>query len=731
MQIRHDRADVSRGATSATPKNRPLSLLVALIGIAILSACGSAGLSQHHTNAQVFEAEALVTTAGDAFAQRDDADASGEVALTAGPTQAAAGEPVLGELPFEVGANAAGGYVIHLRARAPDGASRTVTLGFDGVTKDLPFTGTGAYGWLASEAAPLDPGSHTLTVAAPQEDMRYDLFVVAPEHLSEVQLETFGSFAPAEPNDPDTPAVPADPDTPAAPADPGAPPPTDAGPGEPDPDVPTTPSKGSFAPRDAVLFGATLEWSVDVPDVKGNPFDLRATATFKNAATRTSIRTDLYYDGNDTYRFRFAPTEIGRWSFELDSENSALDGLVGIVDVKTNPDDGARGFYQAEDGMIAVPVGNEGHLQGVPYQVYMRGNGALESIDRLPTGPKRLSKALDDALDEAEEAGFNAVFVGVWDNWFSLGDKTWKDHDSVNPDPATFRLLETLIKRAHARDMGVHIWSWGDEQLRTTQIGVKGGIGGSADRRLQRYIAARLGPIPGWTMAYGFDLHEWVKPSQVAAWEDLINGRSGWPHLLTARQQGLRDRNFFFSDNPLPWVSNDIRTDPGGLQPYEDALEALDEAGGKPVLFERRFLYGRDSVWTMDATRRAMWQFTMAGGAASVWGIGWDDPSPYNKPGQLRSFQTFWHDRLDVDMRPDKASDGTLLLVSRKGDRVVAYKEGTSSLRLPVKGGGRAVAIDTRAGSYREIPLDPPGDGGTWTWNAPDRSDWAVAYVAR
>ena len=83
----------------------------------------------------------------------------------------------------------------------------------------------------------------------------------------------------------------------------------------------------------------------------------------------------------------------------------------------------------------------------------------------------------------------------------------------------TFRVLEILCDMAQQRGMFVHIWQWGDEQRLWSALGIpadgdvpgdSGGVNGVADRRLQRYIAARLGPLPNWALGYGFDLYEWA-----------------------------------------------------------------------------------------------------------------------------------------------------------------------------------------------------------------------------
>jgi len=71
----------------------------------------------------------------------------------------------------------------------------------------------------------------------------------------------------------------------------------------------------------------------------------------------------------------------------------------------------------------------------------------------------------------------------------------------------------------------------GDESRRQTPIRL-GGRNGPADRRLQRYIAARLGPMPGWTMGYGYDLDEWAAEKDLREWHAHMHRHFGWPHML-------------------------------------------------------------------------------------------------------------------------------------------------------------------------------------------------------
>ena len=54
-----------------------------------------------------------------------------------------------------------------------------------------------------------------------------------------------------------------------------------------------------------------------------------------------------------------------------------------------------------------------------------------------------------------------------------------------------------------------------------------------------RYIAARLGPLPGWSMNFGFDTIEMPNAEADAAlWANEINRGMGWPHLLDFTRMG-------------------------------------------------------------------------------------------------------------------------------------------------------------------------------------------------
>lgn len=485
-----------------------------------------------------------------------------------------------------------------------------------------------------------------------------------------------------------------------------------------------------LAPQTGVLWSPFQSWSLEMPGYGGQPFDVEATAVFQHVDGDALHVTPLFYAGDGRWSFRFTGTRTGRWTFATTSPHAALDGWHGEVWIEPNPDPDAHGFLTTVGQRFAVPVDEAGTLEARLFHVYINP-GAKNALHDYPTEPVALAIEIDAMLDEVGAHGFDAVFVAVNNNWFAFGADSYADHDRVVPSLTSFDVLETLILRAHARGLGVHVWAWGDEERRWTPIGV-GGINGEPDRRLQRYIAARLGPLPGWTMSYGFDLDEWVTPEETRAWWAHLHAHLGWPHLLMARESASTvddpARIFRFEGARLDVFSSDERP---SRDFYGAAVAALD-AADVPVLFERRFLHTRDGVWDMDTTRRALWQFTLAGGVGAIWGPLWEGGPPYPDPAQLRTHRGFWRGRWALDLEPwppDPGDDaGAYVLHDGAGTRTIVYAEATDTLAFDLAhmaGPAPAVAVDTRR-PYAPIEIGVLGpDVGTWP--APYASDWVLA----
>lgn len=483
--------------------------------------------------------------------------------------------------------------------------------------------------------------------------------------------------------------------------------------------------------KTGTLWAPYLEWSLDNPSYSGNPFDLVATVTFKHTASGETRRTEMFYNGGTTWKFRFTGTRTGAWTFTTSSSDSDLNGHSGNITINPNPNSNIKGFLVKAGNKFAQQVGENGELQGIIYNIW-QGGDFPNGVNAWYNNPD-LQRDLDNGIDNfVLKHGMNSLYSGAIGNrWFKLEARSWEEHSSVNPDLRTFEGMEKAIAYLHSRGLHMHIWKWGDSDRKQTQVGVPGGINGEADRRLQRYIAARLGPIPGWTMGYGFDLGEWVSQDQLNSWAGFMNEKMGWPHLLFSR--GYAPSNMgglsYSSNGPGSHVGS-LQTSANGPGSFSEVTGHIDSDRNRPHLYEERFIYLREMgggpAWSMDRTRRVMWWNAMAGGVGAFWGV-WDGPF-YSNPEQMRTHARFWQDRFRAGMeRANHLTDGNAIKTP-SNDLIVFYKEDTTSIRMDLSGMGsarQAAAVDTKKG-YEEIALGNL-DASDQTWTAPYRSDWAIA----
>ncbi|KAA3657425.1 MAG: DUF5060 domain-containing protein [Chloroflexi bacterium] len=464
-----------------------------------------------------------------------------------------------------------------------------------------------------------------------------------------------------------------------------------------------------------------LEWEYPNPSYQGNPFDLAASATFTHAESGETISTNLFYAGDDTWHLRFTGTLPGIWSFETISNDPELDGHQDVVQIEHNP--GVAGFvtqYENKWGRTGIDRAfvPQYLMIGGP-QTYYQNPGELDYIRQT----------------FMVEHGFNGVHTLVFCRWFDIEQKQCSRVNVADPNPdlRTFEALEDLITMVHANGGVVHIWMWGDDSRSENQK--RWGINSEADKRLQRYIAARLGPLPGWTMGYGYDLYEWATGDELTEWHDYMQAHLGWSHYLGGRSQ---------PDPAISQLSEELDYSAyEQLEPtYDDFVAAFDDRPYKPSFSEDRFRIQEDSRyenrnWSMDEVRLALWHSTLAGGVANIWGNisidkgangGESISEPFPNPEQVKTYALFFENRFWVDMvRCNELTDGYCLMRPTNA-HYVFYAEDADSVQMDLTGmleGETAVAIDTRL-AYEEISLGElnPEDQ---IWTAPYQSDWAIA----
>jgi hypothetical protein len=475
-----------------------------------------------------------------------------------------------------------------------------------------------------------------------------------------------------------------------------------------------------------------LEWSLENPDYAGNPYDLLATATFVHIQSGQMIVTEMFYGGDDTWRFRFTGTLTGAWTFTTASDDPELDGQSGFVTIETNPDPAVAGFV--------TNFGNKWARSGVDeafvpqFVMYYGPQGYHNNPDEIDA----------DIQTFIVDHGFTGFHTPVFCRWFDINVPQCNEITlptpgvDLGPDQRTFEALELLITKVHAAGGVVHIWVWGDNSRFENPNSLPVGINGVVDQRLQRYIAARLGPLPGWTMGYGYDLREWADANgnkqfeELDQWYTYMHDHLGWEHYLGARAHTNQLTQF----SELMDYSSYEQHHPD----YNNYVETIETRPYKPSFSEDRFRIrypAQTKDYTMEDTHDGLWHSTMAGGVANIWGnligapkanTGGDKSAPYPNPEQIKTYATFFADRFKKELvRCNELTEGTCLK-TLDDTRFIFYQENTDTIQMNLSsmaGNQQAIAVDTKL-AYAEIDLGL-FSAADQTWSAPYSSDWAIA----
>lgn len=464
-----------------------------------------------------------------------------------------------------------------------------------------------------------------------------------------------------------------------------------------------------------------VEWHFENIVVSDNPFDVQANATFTHESG-TTIQTGLFYNGIQKWTLRFAGTKSGKWTFTTQSKIAALNGHAGTITV--TPDSNAIGFVTHKDNRWARQRGDSLEAFQPQFAMYDTPDGFYQKPDKIDT----------DIQTFIHEHGFTGLHTFVFCCWFDIHEERSNNlPDNPNPDPRTFEALELLIQKTHQAGGLVHIWVWGDESRRQTPV--KWGINSEVDKRLQRYIAARLGPLPGWTMGYGYDLWEWVEGEQLTEWHTYMHQHLGWPHMLGARG----------AKNDLGQLSEvlDYAAYEQHRPDYDMYVKTITQRPNKPAFSEDRFRIRTQSKYaekdyTEELTRRGLWHSSMAGGVANIWGNlayapgtvpeNYRQSAPYQHPEWIATWNQFFKNRFTLDLIHDNLITDGVCLRDPNHQTYLIYKENTDTVSLDlsqIKTPFKAIAVDTKK-AYQEIEIESRSNA-LQNWQAPYVSDWAIA----
>ena len=478
--------------------------------------------------------------------------------------------------------------------------------------------------------------------------------------------------------------------------------------------------------KNGMQYHPFVEWSLSNQTFSGNPYDINGLVVFTHSSG-TQDTTAMFYGQDSIWNFRFAGKLIGDWSLITQSDDVDLDGHFGTISISENTNANVRGFLKGDQKWYW-----EENMQAVIPNYVMYHSDVTDYLNN----PVQIQNDIDEFMVDHGFSGFHVENVGG--RWFQH-DRNDPDVyiSDENPDPATFEALELLIKMTYESGGMVHIWAWGDEARSWTPTELAGGINGIEDRRLQRYIAARLGPIPGWSMGYGFDLDEWVDLPELDSWQNFMKENCGWFHYFGGRfHQPNSGTNH---NNGIDWnEAMDYSAWEHHKPTYEVYRAALTTVDIHPTMSEDRFrirLTTRPKDFNVDGsdTRRTLWYGAMAGGVAGIWAnlqnMGSGMSFPYPNKEEIKTFSTFFNQakHFYLDSQPDSTLNASMALFSPTQETFVVYQEATDEIYLNLSDLStihEIKAVDTRA-AYIELILGQFSDT-TLTITLPDSSDWAL-----
>ena len=218
-------------------------------------------------------------------------------------------------------------------------------------------------------------------------------------------------------------------------------------------------------------------------------------------AQNKSIKVPGFWDGENIWKIRFAPPAEGTWRYETFSDDRALRGKKGVINVSgwteselaANPV--RRGF---------VTVIGSGERKG-RYFVYSDGTPFLWIGDTWWdwTNRRITFESFKKLADTRAEQGYNIgqlFFAGNgWGRLSSLLDESFQ-----NPDLEQIRKVEHMI--AYANSKGITVWIhpwWSRENIVET-------IGSENIRRWWKYVIHRLHAYNViWTLAGEYNMNNY------------------------------------------------------------------------------------------------------------------------------------------------------------------------------------------------------------------------------
>ena len=333
-----------------------------------------------------------------------------------------------------------------------------------------------------------------------------------------------------------------------------------------------------------------------------NPFlDVSIWSVFTGPSGRR-IRREAYWDGGNTYRIAFAPTETGMWSYRLEApEETGLSGVQGTIECI--PYEGDLAIYR--HGFLKVhPSGRYlTYADGTPFFWLGDTHWAFAFGERWDeSNHPQMTSMFRGMADRRKEQGYNVYQTNLRsDSWKEHKSRYWKTDATDDVPDVAFYQNELDRRMQYLADLGFinalgFAWSGSIEQ------------GVEHQKHLARYILARYGALPVvWTLSGEVAGYFPGKPRETAikGWREVakyVEKMDGYGTLQTAHYTNERPfADYYYDESWFDFVLNqaghgDFPINPSWYRAYRK------EHGTKPFI-EGESLYEYCSTLEENGTR--------------------------------------------------------------------------------------------------------------------------------
>ncbi len=433
-----------------------------------------------------------------------------------------------------------------------------------------------------------------------------------------------------------------------------------------------------------------------------------------------TITIDGFWDGDDVWKVRMTPTEVGRWSYQITSSEPTLNASGSFECI----DSDAKGFirvnptrphtFMYEDGTPWPWIGDtawRGYISVISYDgrwkqlVDLRAQQGFTAIQSIVVSYIR------GAAFWSNEGGPCFAFSG-----------DIKDYDQLNP--FYFRWIDKRIEYALSKGIvPVMFFTWAQEYVKFS------------DRQFERFLRYLVSRYAAYNVVWIICGEYTEVPvdfpgrstSEFDYWGRLIKQIDPYNHLVSLHPSG-RKSSREFGDRPwMDFISH---------QHYLASEITADRIYNKPVVnLEPPYFYPPEEGGPSEDHRKILWEIITAGGFYTSGFYttyapdkgGWDLDALAEEQ-QWVSFLNKFIDRIPLsEMEPHHEWTLTGQLIAKPGEEYLAYHRNGGEVTIDLTHLTKALPVEWI--NPRACTIQPTGmvsGGAKRTFTPPFAGDWAL-----